>query len=357
MKLKLQQAFRKIKGFIYRHRISAVVILVSILAAAGITWYMLSRNISFVAPAFKLTPPKETRVEAPLTGELVDPAIANKRVLAVVIENSPDARPQSGYNDADVVYETLAEGGITRTLALFQSKESKEIGPVRSARDYFIEWLSEYSGIFCHIGGSAVALGVISHDHIPDINQFYNGGYFWRSSDRYAPHNVYTTTAKLYAAATANKMAITGAPKPFSFKKDVEEALRPAAKAITVYFSGPLFQVVYNYDPKTNTYARAVGGVAAKDKNTGVQITTKNVIVEYTSVTPYVNNEGAQGVHIGTTTGKGVFFQDGVATEMTWTKSSRTARTIYKDLQSKEIAFNRGQTWIEVVPADMLATY
>jgi len=348
---------RKIKGFTYRHRISMVIVFLAILAAIGITWYMLGREISFVAPTLKTTPPKETRVEAPLTGELVDPAIAKKRVLAVVIENSPDARPQSGYNEADVVYETLAEGGITRTLALYQSKESKEIGPVRSARDYFIEWLSEYNGIFAHIGGSAVALRIINSDKIPDLNQFYNANYFWRSTDRYAPHNVYTTTDKLYAAAIANKLATTGAPKPFSFKKDAEVAARPASQTVTVNFSGPLFQVIYKYNPATNLYARFVAGVAAKDKNTGVQVTPKNIIVEYTTITPYINDEGAQGVHIGTKSGKGVFFQDGIATEITWTKDSRTARTIYRDLTGKEIKFNRGQTWIEVAPQDMKATY
>ena len=333
------------------------IIFVALVAAGGATWYLLGKNISYVAPALALTKPKETRVEAPLTGELVDPAVANKRVLAVVIENSPEARPQSGYNDADIVYETLAEGGITRTLALFQSRDSKEIGPVRSARDYFIEWLSEFNGIFSHVGGSYVALGIISRDNIPDINQFSNGSYYWRSNDRYAPHNVYTTTEKLYAAATANNLAITGAPKPLSFKTEVVEKDRPVSQTVTVNFSGPLFQVVYRYDPKTNTYARSVAGVAAKDKNTGVQITPKNVIVEYTTVVPYINEEGAQGVHIGTTSGKGLFFQDGVTTEMTWTKASRSARTSYKDLQGKEIQFNRGQTWIEVVPQDMATTY
>ncbi len=348
--------WRKIKGFISQYRISVIIILAAIVVAIGTTWYLLGKDISFNAPTLKLTP-KETRVEAPLTGELVDPSLAARRALAVVIENSPDARPQSGYNDADIVYETLAEGGITRTLAIFQSKDAKEIGPVRSARDYFIEWLSEYNGIFSHVGGSSVALGIIANDNIPDLNQFYNGSYYWRANDRYAPHNVYTTTEKLYAAATANKMDITGAPKPFSFKKEAEEKDRPATQTVTVNFSGPLFQVVYNYDPKTNSYLRSVAGEAAKDKNSGVQIAPKNVIVEYTSVVPYINDEGAQGVRIGTASGKGVFFQDGVAKEMTWTKASRSARTVYKDLQGVEIQFNRGQTWIEVVPQDMLATY
>lgn len=336
---------------------SAVIIFVAVLLAIGTTWYMTSRNIRFEAPAIKTTPPKETRVEAPLTGELVDPAVAEKRVLAVVIENHPDARPQSGYNEADIVYETLAEGGITRTLALFQSKDGKEIGPVRSARDYFIEWLSGFNGIFAHVGGSSTALATIASAKIPDLNQFANGSYYWRSNDRYAPHNVYTTSEKLYSAAKARGYEVVGAPKAFLFKKDALEADRPATQAVTVDFSGPLFQVTYKYDPKTNTYGRSVAGVAAKDKNTGIQIAPKNVIVEYTSISPYVNAAGEQAVRIATTSGSGVLFQDGKSTPINWNKASRSTRTVYTDTTGKEIQLNRGQTWIETVPQDMKATY
>lgn len=348
---------RKIKGFLFRHRISAIVITVAIIAAVGISWYMLDKNISFTAPGLKLNPPKETRVEAPLTGELVKQDIADRRVLAVVVENHPGARPQSGYNDADIVYETLAEGGITRTLALFQSKDSKEIGPVRSARDYFIEWLSEFNGIFAHVGGSSTALATISSAKIPDLNQFSNGSYYWRANDRYAPHNVYTTTEKLYAAAKANNFSITGAPKPFSFKNDLELASRSTSQVVTVDFSTFLFQVKYTYDTKTNMYARSVAGVAAKDKVTGVQIAPKNVIVLNTSISPYVNAAGEQAVRINTTSGKGVLFQDGKATTISWSKASRSARTVYTDASGKEIQLNRGQTWIEVAPMDMPPTY
>jgi hypothetical protein len=351
--------FRKIKGFISRHRISAIVILVAVIAAIGITWYMLTQNVDFSAPAFNYVKPvpKETRVEAPLTGELMDAANADRRALAVVIENFTDARPQSGYNEADIVYETLAEGGITRTLAIFQSKDSKEIGPVRSARDYFIEWLSGVNAIFAHVGGSTIALNIISSAKIPDLNQFSNAGAYWRAADRYAPHNVYTTTEKLYAAAKANGLAITGAPKAFSFKADEPEADRPATQNVTVNFSGFDYQVVYKYDPKTNLYARYIAGVASKDKNTGVQVMPKNVIVEYTSIIPYVSDEGKQGVKIGTTSGKGLLFQDGKATPITWNKANRAARTVYLDASGKEVQLNRGQTWIEVPPLTMPVSY
>jgi len=349
---------RKFRGFIFRHRISAIAIFLAVLVAIGVTWYMLGKNINFVAPAIKTTPPKETRVEAPLTGLLVDPLVADRRVLAVVIENHPDARPQSGYNEADVVYEALAEGGITRTLALFQSKDSTEIGPVRSARDYFIEWLSGFSAIFAHVGGSSTAIATINSAKIPDLNQFYNAGAFWRSNNRYAPHNVYTTTEKLYATAKANGLAILGAPKAFNFKEEAVEADRATAQKVVVNFSGPLFQAVYNYEQKTNVYLRSVAGVPAKDKNTGIQVAPKNIIVEYTSVSSYVNAAGEQAVRIGTTSGKGLLFQDGRATEITWNKASRTARTVYTDTATgKEIYLNRGQTWIEIVPAEMAVTY
>ena len=348
---------RKIKGFLFKHRISVIVLLIAVLVAIFTTWYMLGRNIGFQAPAIRTTPPKETRVEAPLTGELVDPLVAEKRALAVVIENHPDARPQSGYNDADIVYEALAEGGITRTLAIFQSKDSKEIGPVRSARDYFIEWLSGLNGIFAHVGGSSTAIATINQSKIPDLNQFYNGSYYWRSTDRYAPHNVYTTTEKLYAAAKANSISTTGAPKPFLFKDDVLEVDRPLEQNITVNFSGPLFQVTYKYNLKTNTYSRSISGITAKDKNSGVAIAPKNVIVEYTSVEPYVNAAGEQAVRIGTSSGKGILFQDGKAAEITWSKANRNAKTIYLDSLGKEIKLNRGQTWIEIVPLTMSVTY
>jgi hypothetical protein len=350
--------WRKIKGFVFQHRISAIIILVAIVLAIVTTWYMVGRNVSFAIPTLKTTPPKETRVPAPLTGELVDPAVVMNKPLAVVIENHPDARPQSGYNEADIVYETLAEGGITRTLAIFQSKESKEIGPVRSARPYFVDWLTSFGAIFAHIGGSVDALNLISQINTPDINQFANGNYYWRSTDRYAPHNVYSTSEKLYAAAKANNIITTSNVTSLKFKKDIPESERVAGQQVDIDFSYEDFLVSYLYDAKTNGYLRSIGGIAAKDKNTGIQISPKNVIVEFTSVEPYVNSEGAQAVRIGTTPlGSGYLFQDGKTIKINWVKPSRDMRTKYTDESGAEISLNPGQTWIEVVPIGNSVTY
>ena len=355
----MKVSFRKIKGFLFRHKISVSIIVIAVLVASAATIYGLSYGTKFVAGPLKLTEkPKPTGVEAPLTGLLVDDAHANRRALGVVVENHPDARPQSGYNEADVVYETLAEGGITRTLAVFQSQDSKEIGPVRSARQYFIDWISEYSGVFAHVGGASGALSFIVANKIPDLNQFAFGSYFWRSTDRYAPHNVYTTTDKLYAAAKSAGYSIVGAPKPFSFKVEPKESDRGASQLVTIDFSYSDFQVKYTFVPKTNTYLRAVAGVAAKDKNTGIQIAPKNVIVQFTSEVPFTE-DGVQGVRITTIgSGKGIFFQDGKAIAVTWSKSSLNARTVFTDTATgKEVQFNRGQTWVEVVPTGNSVTY
>jgi len=350
--------FRKIKGFLYKYRYSLAIVFVALVAAVGIAWYLLGQNIVFKAPAFNLIKPKDDRVVAPLTGELVDPSVITKRPIAVIIENYTDARPQSGYNDADIVYETLAEGGITRTLAIFQSKASTEIGPVRSARPYFIDWLTEYSALFAHVGGSYAGLNLIQQIKVPDLNQFYNATAYWRSSDREAPHNVYTTTDKLYAAAKANGLEITATVPAFNFKKDADIKQRSASEKVDIDFSYSDYHVTYNYDSVSNTYLRSIAGVIAKDKNTGVQIAPKNVIVELTPISSYTDPTGEPAENITTIgTGKGILFQDGKATQITWSKSSREARTKYLDINGRDCQLNPGQTWIEVVPTGNNVTY
>ncbi len=343
---------RKMKGFIYQHRLASVIVAVAILVAIGALIYGIAWSPRINLGSLDLKEKVETRVPAPLTGELVDPAVLLKRPTAVVIENHPDARPQSGYLDADIVYETLAEGGITRTMAIFHSKESDEIGPVRSARPYFVEWATEIGALFAHVGGSVDGEEMINRLGTADLNQFSNGDYFWRASDRYAPHNVYTTTAKLFQAAKARNLSTTASVQPLNFKKDAESKDRPKSQKINIDFSYNDFFVTYNYQPETNRYLRSIAGSTATDRKTGQTVSPKNIIVEFTSVAPYVNRDGAQAVRIGTTgAGSGYLFQDGKATKIVWSKASSAGRAKYTDATSgEEIHLNPGQTWIEVVP-------
>lgn len=355
--------FRKIKGFIQRHRAVLIIIVFAFVVAIGLlayNFFLLGRT-NTPAPKVKVkakTIPKETRVPAPYTGLLVDPAVVKRTPLAVVIENHPDARPQSGYPKADLIFETIAEGGITRTLAIFQSQDSNEIGPVRSARAYFIDWLSEFNSVFVHVGGNIDALDEIANKKLPDINQFYYGSFFWRSSDRYAPHNVYTTSEKLYSALGKAGISKITDLNSLNFKKDAVEKDRPPLQNISINFSTPQFVAGYTYDPKINEYYRAVGGIAQTDKATGEIIKTKNIVVQYESMTNMVTRYGEQGVKIGTIgSGQAIVFQDGKAIPGTWEKTTRAGRTKLINQTGQEILLNPGQTWFEIVPLTATVTY
>lgn len=351
-------SFRKIKGFIFRYKYSIIAVLVSVVIAGGALFYFLGKDIGFTAPELRLKEkPKETRVAAPLTGELVEPSIIERTPMAVVIENHPDARPQSGYPDADLVFETLAEGGITRTLAIFHSKNTNEIGPVRSARPYFVEWANSFGASFSHVGGSADAINLIKQLGVSDLNQFYFGNYFWRVNSRYAPHNVYTSVEKLIAAAKSAGYPLTKKPKEFSFKTDAPAESRPAEQNISISFSGPDFLVGYKYNKDNNNYLRSVGSYPHKDSVSGAQLTVKNVVVIYTSIVPSRSSAGEQAVDITTTgSGSGYLFQDGKTVNIKW---SRNASGYYKitDTSGLEAKFNPGQTWFEVVPVGNSVTY
>lgn len=143
--------------------------------------------------------PEPTKFYSPLTGnEVGDEATTKREVTAIMIENSPDARPQSGLKDSGIVFEAIAEGGITRFLALYQEQQPGLIGPVRSVRPYYIDWAAPFDASIAHIGGSYNALQSAQWT-IKDIDQFFNAGAYWRASDRYAPHNVYTSFERLNA--------------------------------------------------------------------------------------------------------------------------------------------------------------
>jgi hypothetical protein len=190
------------RSFIDRHRIATMLICSSVLVFL-LGWLILW-------PVLQPLPPVETPdivVKKPdpvyystLTGKKVkDEAMTTWPTAAIMIENSPDARPQSGLKQAGVVYEAIAEGGITRFLALYQEDKPTLIGPVRSLRPYFVDWLTPYNASVVHVGGSSAALKRIRNGEYRDIDQFFNASTYWRSTDRYAPHNVYTNFNRIDA--------------------------------------------------------------------------------------------------------------------------------------------------------------
>lgn len=336
---------KKLFGFIKRHKLSSIVVLVAVIVSAFFIWQSYSDTLPFKAPSLNLIQKKDTRVRAPLSGMLVDPDLAARRPIAVVIENHPDARPQTGFSNASLVYETLAEGGITRCLAIFQENDS-EVGPVRSARTQFVYWASELKAIFAHAGGSDDALALIEKVDVLDFNQFSYGSNFWRDSSRYAPHNLYSTTEKLREGGKKAGYSEKEDTTPFKFKDDEKLEARPEAQNITINFSSFDFKVGYVYDKINNNYERSVGGKPHVDKLSGKQLTAKNIIVQFANVSEKSGGD-AQVQAVGS--GKTKYFIGGKAFEGTWKKTGASARTKYLDEAGKEIELNAGTTWVEVV--------
>jgi hypothetical protein len=326
--------------------------------------------------------PKEPRVAAcPLNGSMhtkkAQDFWTKRRPLAVMIENHTEARPQSGLSSADVVYEAVAEGGITRFMALYYCNLADvQVGPVRSARTYFLSWLGEYDALYAHVGGAntpgpANALGQIIDYDVKDLNQFSIGfPVFWRDYQRLGrsvatEHTMYSTTAKLWQVGEKRGWTATDSAgirweddfTPWKFKEDKGGG---ATSKITVNFwsSQPGYQVEWDYDATTNTYKRKNGELHL-DLNTNKQLESKVVIIQFQKESNA--NDGYPGnVHLlysTTGTGKALIFQDGQVIEGKWSKVSRTARTKFVNAKNSEVELNRGQIWIQTVPEGAKVSY
>lgn len=304
---------------------------------------------------------KPVTVASPLTGLQVAPDLAKRPVTAIMIENSTEARPQSGLQDAGIVYEAIAEGGVTRFMALFQESRPEYIGPVRSLRPYFIDWFTPFDASIAHVGGSPDALSQIRNGG-KDLDQFFNDGAYWRISSRPAPHNVYTSFDRLDNLNEA-KGYITSSVQSFPRKKEAP-LKTPTAASIDFAISGPLYNPHYDYDAKTNSYARSEGGaphmdlVSAAD-TTGVQLKPKVVIA---MVVPLVNGAlDSSGAYYSdyspNSSGAAYIFQDGGVTTGTWSKSSRDNQIVFADSAGAPIKLNAGQTWITALSATSQVSY
>jgi hypothetical protein len=280
---------------------------------------------------------------------------ATRHPLAVSIENHPDARPQSGLIKASVVYEAITEGGITRFLAIFGPQDAPEIGPIRSARLFFMDWLKEYDAFFAHAGGNEDALANIDKYQIKNLDD--STTYFYRDDkgrNVASEHTLYSSTDKLYAYAQSKGYDTTTSNfSPLLFKTDGPAT--PAGKGVVIDFSGSsTYTVRWNYDPQTNSYLRFLDGAAHKDRTTGEQIKAKNIIIQTVNRTYQpTGSYGSQNYVFQTIgSGKATILRDGQVISASWKKDSLTSRTKFYDDNNKEIEFDPGQTWYEIVNPD-----
>lgn len=331
--------------------------------------------------------PSLPRTEAcPLNGlkftEMERKKWAERRPLAVMIENHEESRPQSGLSYADIVYETVAEGGITRFMGVFYcgiAAFNKGLAPVRSARTYFLDWVSEYDALYNHVGGAgncsddtvdnrAKALCQIDKYGIKDLDQF--GIPFptcYRNYDRLdhpvaTEHTMVCFTDKLYDLAKKRNWTNVDEEKiswdknfiPWKFKDEAKETERGSVSMFKfTHWEGyeKDYVVQWDYDKGTNSYKRNNGGKPHLDLETKQQLTAKNVAIQFAKQTIGVDEHGhlLYGTIGG---GKALIYQDGKEINGTWKKPSRTDRTKFFDEKGKEIQFNPGQIWFEIVGLD-----
>ncbi|MCC7543317.1 DUF3048 domain-containing protein [bacterium] len=349
-----------------RRGIIGIISATVILLGGGVgAWYVLAQkkptDITTSQPTASPSPePTPILKEAPLTGTLIDPALITRPVIGVVIENlDPNARPQSGLSQAGVVYEALAEGGITRYVAFYQTDLPTDIGPVRSLRPVFYQMGMEYGAPVAHVGGSTDGLALArSGSGFKDLDQFFNANYFRRINTRYAPHNVY-----IYGESLTKLVADKGWATPPTFtpwkRKDDAPSNQANATKIVADFSSPGYIATFQYDSSSNSYVRSIGGVPDLDAaNSKKQINPKTVIIIYAQTSYGTQPNGKPKTDIDLIgTGKAVLFQDGTATECRWQKTSDAGRLTLLDTSGQELSLNRGQSWVSILPTGRAASW
>lgn len=273
------------------------------------------------------------------------------RPIAVMIDNEKPAWPHSGLQDAYMIYEMIIEGGETRMMALFKNAKTTKIGPIRSARHYFVHYAMENNAIFAHFGWSPKAQATIGTYNVNNINGIYDN-YFWRVGGGY--HNAFSSIEKIKQMATSKKYIDSGDDTPI-YNYSVDEInLEKGTKinGLKIKYSD-LHNVSYKYDENDKVFYRSMRGILDKDRETGKQYYAKNIIIMYVKNynLPDVETKGRQELeNIGT--GKGYYITNGKYIDITWKKDSAKVKTLWLDENGKEIVLNDGITYVQLAPSD-----
>lgn len=360
-KQRIHRRFWTWVGSFDRGREAFYGVLALVIVAAGVCSYWLLNHSSTppVAAYPTYRAPTAKTVQSTLTGLQVDPAVNKLQVTGVMIENSTFARPQSGLAQAGIVYEAIAEGGITRFMALFQDTKADYIGPVRSARPYYLTWCQSFDCAIAHVGGSPEALQDIKDWGVKNLDQFAGGQYFHRVSSRPAPHNMYTSQDQLTAYEQSRGYTVSSytgfshlAKEPKVVQADVK------VSAVDFNFPGTAYDVHYDYDLATNTYLRSEGGAPHYSiDSAGKQVRNAPKVV-IGLVIPYsIQSDGDHSNYATIGSGKLYVFQNGAVQTGTWSKASRTDQFVFKDDQGNILRLDPGQAWLTAVGSTGDVTY
>lgn len=291
----------------------------------------------------------------PLTGLGTNNSV-DTRAVAVMINNHPKARPQSGLYSADVVYELLAEGNVTRFLAIFQSEQPETIGPVRSARDYYIELSKGFNSLYVAHGWSPEAKRMLEAGEVDSLNGlFFDGTLFWRSTDRVAPHNSYISFENIEKGVEKKGYDLEQRPQAYSFLTEDEITAITGDKGESVniaYDSSSTWTVKYVYNKEKEKYERYSGDVQTADKETATPVLIDNVFVVEMDH-KIIDSAGRRKINV-TSGGKGFLMQKGVQREVEW---QNIDGRIIPFKNGEEVGFVPGKTWINIVPSTNIVSF
>jgi DUF3048 family protein len=324
------------------------------------------------APA-PTTPPVPTAAPAPIVPPTLTPnptadpttrapALARgavtQRPIVVMIDNHPNAYPQTGLDRAAVVYEALAEFGVTRFMAVYApgiTPEAPQIGPIRSTRLYFAQWAVDYYPLYVHAGGSPQGLEMVQNSDLLinlEALKESNLHYFSRSSDRERPHNLYATSADLEQAMADFDGGTYDHPGVgFLFKPDAPAAQRPASQRLDYFFLYQEDDAGWEYDPQSNGYLRLRRGRPARDAATEKQLWAKDVVLMEVAEARIAGDDKGRIDQEVIGTGEARVFMDGVERAAKWSKPATESPLRFYDASGDELRLNAGPVWIVALPS------
>lgn len=329
----------------------AIVIIVSFLILTGAIYFGIKTFIKEDKPKTNTNNNTNNPVEEKKL-QIVD-LDSDTRPIAVMINNHPVARPlQSGLQDAYLVYEIIVEGGFTRLMAVYKDQDTARIGSLRSARDYYVDYVMENDAIYFHFGGSPEAYATIKKYGVNDMD-FMVSAQYWRDKtlNVATEHTAFTSMEKLNDSIAKKKLRTTS-ESPLLFNYSIEPIKlredKELANDIVIEYSSNS-ETEYKYNATTKLYERSFNGVKNTDYVTKKQYTTKNIIV-YKVDDRVVDSYGRREIdNVGS--GEGYYITEGYAMPITWTKSARNKTTTYKYLDGKEVILNDGNTFIQIMPS------
>ncbi len=354
-----------------------VLLILCGVIGAGVYWYKINNNMSpeEILPGVELdqeieqVEDEEVQEEVAKTEPEIEIFKGNDRPIAFMIDNNKNAQPQASLNSTYMVYEIIVEGGESRLMALFKGTVADQVGPIRSARHYFLDYAMENDAIYAHLGMSPQAEAGFKEFDIDHINgQVYDTGkartetsLYWRAKHKNAPHNAYTNTESILKIAngfgwkttTEQESVLNYVAEEVNLTQEdafsVSSVKIPYAKGHTVE---------YKYNEETGRYTRWSKGKKMSDEMTGEDVTTKNIIITFAE--NYTLNDGEnKGRQDVITVGNldGYYITNGKAIKIKCIKNSRREQTTYTDLEGNEIEVNDGNTWVNVCPIDSNVTF